>query len=83
MSVAASSPARIDRALRDAPSQLSDAVSLAPLPASEAVGRAVGVGRTSLVSADPRWRAVGIAGLVILVALSAFPLASVLLTGGL
>ncbi|MEV4736630.1 MULTISPECIES: hypothetical protein [unclassified Microbacterium] len=80
MSGAPKSPARVDHALRDAPSVLSDAASLAPLPASEAVGRTVGVDRASLVSADPRWRTAGLAALVALVAAASLPLATVLLT---
>lgn len=80
MSGAANSPVRVDHALRDAPSLLSDAASLAPLPASEAVGRAVGVDRASLVSADSRWRAAGVAGLVMLVAAASLPLMTALLS---
>lgn len=75
-------PVRTDHALRDA-SSLADAASLAPIPAREAVGRAVGIQRAVPLSADPRWRAAGFAALMVLVALAALPLTTVLLTGTL
>lgn len=75
MSGAADSPSRVEHARRPAPPTLSDAVSLAPLPASEAVGRATGMGRASLTPARPPiWRAAGTAGLVALVAAATMPL---------
>jgi len=74
MSGAANSPERVDEILRDAPSTLTDAASLAPLPASEAVGRVVGMDHASLVASRPRRRALGIAVLVALVAAASLPL---------
>lgn len=80
MSGAAKSPSRVDAAARTVPSTLSDAVSLAPLPASEAVGRASGLGRPPLIAQDPpTWRTAGVVGLIALVAAAALPvIASIL-----
>ena len=80
MSGAMNSPSRVDAAERTMPSTLSDAVSLAPLPASEAVGRAPGLGRAPLITRDPpTWCTAGIVGLIALVAAAALPvIASIL-----
>ena len=74
MSGATNSPSRVDVTTRTAPSTLSDAVSLAPLPASEAVGRATGHGRAPLIAQEsPTWRTAGAVGLIALVAAAALP----------
>lgn len=80
MSGAANSPVRVDQAPHDATSTLSDAASLAPLPASEAVGRAIGIDRASLVSARPGREILGAAGLMVLVAAASVPLMTVIVT---
>lgn len=74
MSRATNSPIRVSPGSLDASSSLSTAVSLAPLPAREAVGRATGIGRASLVTTrTPSWRSAGVVGLVALVAAAALP----------
>ena len=74
MSRAANSPGTRPSLLIGAPS-LTDAASLAPLPASEAVGRTTGIGRAPLsASRGPLWRSAGIVGLVSLIAAGALPL---------
>ncbi|WP_144876020.1 hypothetical protein [Microbacterium sp. 1.5R] len=80
MSGVANSPARVDYAPYDATSTLTDAASLAPLPASEAVGRAVGIDRASLVSPRPRREVLGAAGLMMAVAVASLPLMTVIVT---
>lgn len=80
MSGAANSPARVDTAPHDATSTLTDAASLAPLPASEAVGRVIGIDRASLVSARPPREILGAAGLMVLVAAASAPLMTVIVT---
>lgn len=81
MSGAMNSPSRVDAAKRTMPSTLSDAVSLAPLPASEAVGRATGLGRAPLITRDPpTWRTAGIVGLIALVAAAALPVIASMLS---
>ena len=75
MSEAVDSPGRVERPRRPAPPMLSDAVSLAPLPASEAVGRATGMGRaTHTARRAPLWRSAGSVGLFALVAAASLPL---------
>ncbi|MGN7949167.1 hypothetical protein ACTJKH_10510 [Microbacterium sp. 22215] len=75
MSRATNSPTRVSPGSFDATSALSTAVSLAPLPASEAVGRATGIGRAPLVTKkSPTWRTAGIVGLIALVAAATLPL---------
>jgi len=80
MSAATKSPSRVDAAARLVPSTLADAVSLAPLPASEAVGRATGLDRAPLIARRPQtWSTAGVIGLVALVAAAALPvIASIL-----
>ncbi|MEV7610880.1 hypothetical protein AB0N61_15450 [Microbacterium sp. NPDC089320] len=75
MSRATSSPSRVSPDLHDASSALSTAVSLAPLPASEAVGRVTGIGRAPLTAPRPDvWRAAGIVGSVAVIAAATLPL---------
>lgn len=84
MSRAANSPGSIDSTMTDAPSMLTDAASLSPLPASEAVGRTTGIGRAPLPAARaPFWQAAGIAGLIALIAAAALPLMADLLAIGM
>ena len=81
MSGATNSPSRVHAATRTAPSTLSDAVSLAPLPASEAVGRTTGLGRPPLIAQEsPTWRTAGVVGLIALVAAAALPVVASMLS---
>ncbi|MBP2377322.1 hypothetical protein JOF42_000817 [Microbacterium phyllosphaerae] len=81
MSRATSSPARVSPDSFDATSALPTAVSLAPLPASEAVGRATGIGRAPLVTKkSPPWQAAGIVGIIALIAAAMLPLIAQILS---
>lgn len=75
MSRATNSPRSVSPDSLDAQSALSTAVSLAPLPAREAVGRATGLGRAPLVTnRPPTWQAAGVVGVIALIAAATLPL---------
>jgi len=59
----------------------ADSISLAPLSAREAVGRSTGIEPVVVgVARSPLWRALGVAGLVALVAAGSLPLIADLLS---